>query len=219
MESAVSELVFVLEMIGTIAFTISGALTGIRKRMDLLGVIILGVVTAVGGGIMRDILLGIFPPKAFLDGTYLAVSVLSSTIIFFYIYLRLKGYRHLSETKFTHVVTIADAIGLGIFSVVGVKSVFDAGFAYNLFIPVFLGAMTGVGGGLLRDILAGDRPYIFVKHIYACASIAGAILCALLWKPAGEAVSMLSGFLLVVLVRFIAIRYKLNLPHINDMER
>ncbi len=212
-----SELVFILEIIGTVAFTISGALTGIRKKMDLLGVIILGMVTAVGGGTMRDIMLGIFPPKAFINGSYIAVSVLTSTLIFFYLYFKIKGYRHVSETKFTHAVTVADAIGLGIFSVVGVKAVFDAGLAYNLFIPVFLGAMTGVGGGLLRDILAGDRPYIFVKHIYACASLAGALLCAILWNTVGEATSMILGFLLVVLVRFIAIRYKLNLPHINSM--
>ncbi len=214
-----SELVLILEIIGTIAFTISGALTGIRKKMDLLGVIILGMVTAVGGGIMRDVLLGIFPPKAFINGIYIFVSVIDSLLIFFYIYFRVKGYRHISEAHFTHAVTIADAIGLGIFTVVGVKAVYDAGFAYNIFIPVFLGAMTGVGGGLLRDILAGDRPYIFVKHIYACASIAGALLCTLLWNSAGEGISMILGFILVVLVRLVAIKYKLNLPHIGSTYR
>lgn len=210
-----SELVFTLEMIGTIAFAISGALTGIRKKMDLLGVIILGCVTAVGGGIMRDILLGIFPPKAFINSIYILVSTLVSLVIFFFIYLHIKGYRHISEARFTHMVTAADAIGLGIFTVVGVRTVYDAGLSVNLLVTVFLGTMTGVGGGLIRDILAGDRPYIFVKHIYASASILGAVTCSLLWNSTSPAVAMLLGFVVVISIRVVAIKYKLNLPHIK----
>ncbi|MCR5732266.1 MAG: trimeric intracellular cation channel family protein [Sphaerochaetaceae bacterium] len=210
-----SELVFILEMIGTVAFAISGALTGIRKRMDLLGVTILGCITAVGGGIIRDILLGIFPPKAFINSIYIIVSASVSVAIFFFIYFHIKGYGEISKAHFTHIVTIADAIGLGIFTVVGVRSVYAANISMNLFIPVFLGTMTGVGGGLTRDILAGDRPYIFVKHIYASASILGALICAIMWTRTSHATAMITGFVIVISIRLIAIKYKLNLPHIR----
>ena len=112
----------------------------------------------------------------------------------------------------------ADTLGLGVFTVVGVKAVFTGSTETNYFFAVFLGTITGVGGGLLRDMMAGDKPYIFVKHVYACASIAGALICALLWESAGEQIAMLAGAVCVIVMRFLAIRYKWKLPQIETTE-
>ena len=110
---------------------------------------------------------------------------------------------------------LADTLGLGVFTVVGVRAAFDNGMGINYFLPVFLGTITGVGGGLLRDIMAGDRPYIFVKHVYASASIVGAVVCVLCWNRIGEEAAMLIGVASVVVLRLLAIRYRWNLPKIG----
>ena len=110
---------------------------------------------------------------------------------------------------------ISDSAGLGIFTVVGVKLAIDAGFIENPFLIIFVAVVTGVGGGVLRDVFAGDRPYIFVKHIYACASIAGAIVCALMWNIVGQNVSMATGFAVVTLIRLLAARFRWSLPRPN----
>ena len=210
-----SNLVFILELIGTVAFSLSGTLTGIQKKMDLLGVMILGAVTATGGGILRDIFLGVLPPKAFINGIYILVSSIVSVTVFFYIYFRFKGYRKVIHADFLPISLIADAIGLGIFTVVGVKAVFDADMAFNCFIPILLGTITGVGGGVFRDVLAGDKPYIFVRHIYACAAIIGALISTALWIPCGQSIAAIAGFFSVLIIRIIAIKYNLNLPKVD----
>ena len=208
----------ILDMIGTVAFAISGAMTAIRKRMDILGVMILGMVTAVGGGMIRDIVLGIRPPQAFKEPVYALSALFVSAVIFIYIRIRAKGYQRISGIRFQQILMAADTLGLGVFTVVGVKAAFLGNAEINYFFAVFLGTITGVGGGLLRDMMAGDKPYIFVKHVYACASIAGALICALLWENAGEQIAMLSGAGCVIVMRFLAIRYKWNLPKIENLE-
>ncbi len=207
-------LLAVLNLIGTAAFAISGALTAIRKGMDLLGVLILGMVTAVGGGVFRDLVLGRIPPDAFTDPLYAIVSALTAFVVFLVLYFRLASFRSVNGPLFQRVLLISDTIGLAVFSVVGVQAGFDLHEGSRWFLCLFLGTITGVGGGVLRDLLAGDRPYIFYKHIYACASMAGALLCTVLWGILGETPSMLLGAAAVVLIRLLAIRFELNLPRI-----
>ena len=160
---------FILEMIGTVAFAASGALVGSEQKMDIFGVTVLGVITAVGGGMIRDVTLGIIPPGVFQKPVYAAVAVLTSVLVFFLLYFK----RELLEGNVTYdkVMLVMDSVGLGIFTVVGVNTGIRQGFADNIFLLVFVGTITGVGGGLLRDMMAEVPPYIFVKHIYACASI------------------------------------------------
>ena len=208
-------MLFVLDMIGTAAFALSGAMTAIKKKMDILGVMILGMVTAVGGGMMRDIILGKVPPQAFREPLYAVTALLTSMVIFAFIYFRVKGYQGISGQRFGMVLMLADTLGLGVFTVVGVRAAFDNGMGINYFLPVFLGTITGVGGGLLRDIMAGDRPYIFVKHVYASASIVGAVVCVFCWNRIGEEAAMLIGVASVVVLRLLAIRYRWNLPKIG----
>ncbi len=205
-------------LIGTVAFALSGAMTAIKKDMDALGVIILGVVTAVGGGILRDIVLGEKPPQALRDPRYAFCAFVVSVFIFLVLYFHVRGYRRISSALFQQILMAADTLGLAVFTVVGVRAVCGNRSEWNYFLPIFLGTITGVGGGLLRDILAGDRPYIFVKHVYACASIAGAFVCTFLWRRVEERWAMLLGALCVILIRLLAIHFRWNLPKIRDGE-
>jgi uncharacterized membrane protein YeiH len=220
-------MLFIIDIIGTIAFAFSGAMTAIRKEMDILGVMILGMVTAVGGGIIRDIILGIVPPQAFAESVFALSAMFTSALVFVVFYFRgqrirrlmdaagAKGYREVSGQRFQQILMLADTLGLGVFTVVGVRAAFDHHMGVNYFLPVFLGTITGVGGGLLRDMMAGDRPYIFVKHVYASASILGACVCVFLWRRVGEEAAMLTGAGSVIALRFLAIHYRWNLPKIT----
>lgn len=194
-------LFFILEIIGTIAFSISGALTAIRKKMDIFGVVILGMTTAVAGGIIRDLILGITPPTAFVEPVYALVAIFVAAIIFIPVIRK-------ALNKLENVLLVMDSIGLAIFTVIGVR----AGIGFNnLFLSVFVGTVTGVGGGVLRDLFAGNRPYIFVKHFYACASIIGSIICALLWSTS-ELIAMISGIASIFILRILAAIFKWSLP-------
>lgn len=201
-------LLTVLEIIGTIAFAVSGALTGIKKGMDLFGVAILGVVTAVGGGMIRDVLLGITPPAMLTHPMYTFIAAGVSVLAFALCSNRaLPAHQRLLDL----LLFQTDSLGLGCFTVYGV-SVARGASDGGLFLVVFLGVITGVGGGLLRDVFAGNTPYIFTKHIYACASIAGGLACALLWNLTGSAAAMICGMTITVLIRCLASHFRWNLP-------
>ena len=202
----------ILEIIGIIAFSISGAIVAIEKKMDLLGVIILGITTAIGGGIIRDIILGNTPPVSFKHPLN-ALIALISVLIFLIPYIR----KSLLNKKKKHelILLIMDSLGLGIFTVIGVKSAFISGYETNLFLQIFVGVITGVGGGVLRDMFAGNKPYVFVKHFYATTSILGSIICALLWKYIGGSLAMFIGFITIFILRICAAYFRWSLPKIN----
>ena len=199
----------VMETAGIIAFAISGALTAVEKKMDVLGVIILGVITAVGGGMLRDVMIGSTPPRAFLYPGYLIIATLTSAVVFLpFIRERLRGTHRFLE----RLLLVMDSLGLAVATVegvrIGIESVPEAGWI----LAVFLGTVSGVGGGVMRDVLAGDTPYIFVKHFYATAAVIGAAVCCLLWEPAGEVISRAAGAVTIFILRLLAARYNWELP-------
>ena len=196
----------ILELIGTVSFAVSGTLTAYGKRMDIFGVALLGLTTAVGGGVIRDVLLGSLPPAVFQNPIYAAVAVGVSLAMF--IALRYRALSH-NYRLFERALFISDTIGLGIFTVLGVKAAFLSG-SQNLLLAIFVGPVTGVGGGVLRDVLADDTPYIFVKHVYACAAIAGALVCALLW-PVNDTVAMFAGMAVIIAIRILAAHFRWSL--------
>jgi uncharacterized membrane protein YeiH len=210
-----SIITFIMEIIGTIAFAASGAMVGAEQKMDIFGICVLGVVTSTGGGIIRDLILGITPPNMFRDPIYALVATLTSCLVFVIMYRR----KHITDVRvkvlYERIMLTMDSIGLGIFTVVGVNTGIHAGYINSTFLLVFLGTITGVGGGLLRDMMAGVRPYIFVRHIYACASIAGAIACVYLHRSFGAVPSMVLSCLLIILIRYLAAHYRWNLPHME----
>ena len=163
------------ELVGTVAFALSGAMLAAHKGLDLFGVLYLGVVTALGGGTVRDLLLGITPPKMFYSYEYVALAVVTALVLFL-VFRRFPRARGGMAGQMDLLYNLCDAVGLGIFAVVGTQAGMEAGYGENAFLCVFLGLTTGVGGGILRDIMADQTPYVLCKHVYACASIAGALL-------------------------------------------
>lgn len=209
--------IFALEMIGTVAFASSGAMTAIEKNMDILGVTVLGMTTAVGGGIIRDLILGINPPNAFQNPIYAIVSLLVSVLIFIIIRNNTYALNTIGKQQYSKIVVFSDSIGLGIFTVVGVNVALSKFIDCNLFLLVFIGVITGVGGGVLQDVMSDNIPHIFVKHVYASASILGAIACAILWPIIGKSGAMIIGAVVIIMIRILAAHYKWNLPKVKNV--
>lgn len=201
--------ILILELVGTVAFAISGANVAAEKKMDLLGVVILGLTTAVGGGVIRDLLLGVTPPKAFVDPVYGLVAIGVSLLVFLP-FVRKWFQEH--NKKFGPVLMFIDAVGLAIFTVVGISVAYEALPESTIVLKLFVGVVTGVGGGVLRDIMAGLLPAIFVRHFYACAAIIGATLTILLWPLLGNIGAMAAGAVVIVILRVLAARFKWELP-------
>ncbi len=213
----IDSFIFLMDCIGAIAFAISGAVLAIRKNMDVFGVCILAVVTATGGGVIRDILMGHLPPVMFTDPTYVIVALVAAIGAF--IFFKVRKKRNLviplkAIEVYTGILFWFDTVGLAAFTVDGVYAGFT-GPVHNLFLDVFLGVITGVGGGLLRDIFADEMPAIFVKHVYAVASIAGALVTGILLRVGPDAhLALLLGIATTVLIRWLAAHFRWNLPRV-----
>lgn len=208
-----TNILFILEIIGTVAFAVSGALTAIKHKMDIFGVAILGLTTATGGGVIRDLILGSNPPMMFINPVYALTAIGVSIIVFL---PAVRKYLHHEHPFFNILVLISDSAGLAVFTVSGVRMAIKCGYPDNIFLCLFLGVVTGVGGGVLRDIMAGDRPFIFVRHFYATASLIGAAVSLILFEIMGIVPAFILSSLLIFVLRLIAARYHWNLPAAND---
>lgn len=205
----------VLEIIGTIAFAFSGAMLGIRKRMDLMGTIVLGVVTALGGGCIRDVILGYHPPNMFTDPSYAIQSVISSIVIFMICYIKTDLLSSKMMENFENVMLYFDAIGLGAFTVTGINAALKLGYADYKFLLIFSGMITGVGGGVIRDVFANRTPSIFREQIYASASLVGACFYLIFRNILELDEVMILSALIVIVIRLFAVKKNLGLPKIN----
>lgn len=205
----------VLEIIGTIAFSISGAFVGVKAGLDIFGVLFVGCVTSVGGGILRDLLIGATPPAIFSNLYILLIALLTSAIVFVIAYVYRKKFDEI-RGKIEHVNNFFDAIGLATFSVMGTEIAFSEGLSANPVLAVLLGLLTGVGGGIIRDVLTDTTPYIFKKHVYALASIGGATLYYILrLYTVGKLLPTVVSMLLIVLIRMLATKYRWSLPKVR----
>lgn len=208
-------LLFLLDLVGTIAFAISGALVAIRKGMDIFGVNVLAVTTACGGGLMRDLIIGSIPPQMFRNPFFVMIAFGVANVVF----LLMALHRHMPRKVapiYDQLLFWFDSLGLAAFTVDGVMAGIAVGYGDNEFLICFLGLMTAVGGGALRDVLASQMPDIFRKHIYAVASIAGAIVMVLLLRVWGsQKIAMIGGFLLVLVLRKLAAHFRWNLPKVK----
>ncbi len=213
MESVIS----FFEILGVIVFAITGALEAIKSGLDLLGVLIIGVTTAVGGGIIRDLVLGINPPASFNDPKYIYIAGATALIVFSFAYYNKKVMGNASIKIFDKILTLTDAIGLAVFTVLGMKVAYALSYEYRGVIYVFVGLITGVGGGVIRDVLLQKVPYILEKNIYASASIIGAIIFYFMTKYGllTEALRMEISILIIFSIRMYAARHNLDLPKAN----
>lgn len=208
--------ILITDIIGTVAFAVSGAMAGIRKKMDIFGVNILALLTATGGGIIRDLIMGTTPPMAFKNPFFVIIAAISANITFIFVWWQHKHKKNVSEKTraiYDKIFFWFDTVGLAAFTADGVHTGLLGTHANNAFLVIFLGVVTGVGGGVLRDVLSLEMPYIFVKHIYACASIVGAAVVYIMYIITGSAeAAMLAGFFFVCVIRFCAAHYGWNLP-------
>lgn len=200
-------LIHAFDLFGTMAFAVTGAFKAIEHKSDIVGIIILSVITGVAGGTIRDVIIGKFPPNSIIDPSYVIVSVASGIALFFL-------YPHLK--KHWNVFLKFDAIGLGVFSITG------ATFAYNIFglnflAMAFAGILSAVGGGILRDVFVNEVPIIFIKELYATASFVGIVGFYLLL--AGDApmyIASVSGIIITTSLRLVAMKYNWNLPRARE---
>ena len=216
-----ARILLILEIIGTVAFSVSGAFVAIKAKLDLFGVVFIGCITAVGGGILRDILIGAVPPAIFSNLRIVLVAVGASLIAFLLAYLSKKHFDDI-VVRIERVGNLFDAIGLAAFSVMGTEVAFTHGLSNNIALTVLLGMLTGVGGGMIRDVLTNTTPYIFKKHIYALASIGGALVYyfAKEWIMV-EILPSIIAMAFVITIRLLAAKYRWSLPkvHLNEEKK
>lgn len=209
-------LFFSAEIIGTIAFSVAGSLVAIRRELDIFGTVVVGGVTAVGGGCLRDILLGNLPPAMFRTPVYAIVAAVVAIIVFCAEYL-FPAEKILASKKYEFVVNIFDALGLGIFVVVGINSAKSCGYADNAFLTVCVGVLTGVGGGIIRDLLVKTVPMILRKQVYALPAIVGGIIYYFMDKAGVNGViSVVATVVFIMTIRILAAVLKWNLPKIRQ---
>ena len=195
-------LLLVLDLVGTFVFALSGGLTAVRRRLDLFGVLVLSFAAGNAGGITRDVLIGATPPSAIADWRYLAVSVLAGVITF---------YRYETIERLRNPVQLSDAAGLALFAVAGAQKALAYGL--NPAMAALLGMLTGIGGGMLRDVLVSQIPTVLRADLYAVAALAGAavvVLGSLLQLP--PMATTLAGAGLCFGLRYMAIRHQWHLP-------
>lgn len=166
-----SEIIYALDLLGTVAFAASGALAGVRRGMDLLGVVVLGIVTATGGGVVRDLLLSDTPPFCFKNELYLYLALAASVVVF----LTPRSFERMNRA-----MLLLDALGLGTFLVIGTSKALN--YHLGFMGAVIMGVMTATCGGLIRDTLSNEIPLILQREIYASACAVGGALFYLLYR-------------------------------------
>lgn len=207
------EVMFVLELIGAAAFAVSGAMVAIEKKADIFGVLFLAVTTALGGGVIRDVLIGRIPPVMFVSYWYLLISIVAALAVFIDAYLRSEKYK-LHLDKLDAVNNVFDAIGLAVFTVSGMNAAMPV--SDNVILVLFVGMCTGVGGGMLRDVMTNTMPKVLRKRVYAVASlIGGGLYYVMHTLGVNQLLSVGCGMLVIFALRLFATIYKWNLPAVK----
>lgn len=199
-------LIYTIDILGTFAFAISGALVASDKKFDLFGVLIIAFVTAVGGGMLRDILINAHPINWIGDLNYLWTIFLAVFLTFLF----KSKIAYLSKTLF-----LFDTIGISVFTLLGLQK----GLSFDLhpLIALIMGMISAVFGGVLRDVLTNKVPLIFEKEIYASACLAGGIsYLALTFLEAPKDINFIISASIIIIIRLISVKYELELPKIND---
>ena len=210
-----TEIIKIVEIIGTIAFALSGSLVAISSGLDVFGVAFLSCITAFGGGVLRDIILGINPPSIFENFPIFMLALIVALLTFVIAYILRRKFFDF-KTKIEYINNIFDALGLSAFVAIGCETACVNGFLDNGFIVVFSGMITGIGGGIFRDVLIDTTPYVFKKHVYAIAAIFGGCVYFVLRTYALniELASLLS-MVVIFAIRMLATKYRWSLPKVK----
>lgn len=193
----------VLDLVGIFVFALSGGLTAVRERFDVIGVLVLACAAGLGGGILRDVLIGAVPPVGISDPRLLAAACGAGVVTFFL---------HPAMSRIRRVVLVLDAVGLGVFVVAGTYKALALGTP--VLAAVIVGVLTGVGGGVVRDLLSGHVPEVLGRtELYATPAILGAVLFAVAWRTDLVQPAVTVGcVVLVVVIRLWALRYRVTAP-------
>lgn len=212
MESAI---ILLVEIVGIVAFAVSGSVVAIERGLDIFGVALIGVLTALGGGVIRDIILGIFPPIMFTYKIYTVTAVIASLLVFTIAFVdKDRFYRNVE--KIDRTVNVFDAVGIGLFAVTAVQRCIQHGYGDNAFLCIFMAMTTCIGGGIIRDLLCQRLPAVLRKRIYALATIAGGALYYYLFKYGCDRdVAMIIGAGTTIAIRLLATKFKWNMPRIE----
>lgn len=194
-----------MEMIGTVAFAVSGALVAIERKMDHYGIIILAIITAVGGGMVRDIMINLPLPLALTNPVYIIISIVTAVIVILF---------YKSVKKLEPLVNIFDAVGLAAFTAIGADAALNND-VYTPFVVITLAILTGTGGGIIRDVFANERPFVFRKEVYAVASIAGAIAFLITYPYVSEKITMYICFGVTLAIRLISLKFNWHLGRVK----
>ena len=196
----------ILDYLGTIAFAVTGASKAIVHKADIFGIIVLSTVVGVGGGVTRDVLFGRFP-TAFSDPIYIGLTVSVGVVIFF-LYVKFK--------KQMAIWLVFDAVGLGVFSILGASIVYQV--VGLEFLPMLFGGMiTAIGGGILRDVFIREIPIVFVKEVYAIVSIIGIVIFYVISSSGVDMqIASIIGIIIATGIRLLAMKYNWNLPKVRE---
>lgn len=206
LDTSFSIIIFVLDLFGTAAFAVTGALRAIEHKYDIVGIIILATVTGILGGVMRDAILGIFPTHNFSDTIHIVLTTITAIIIFF-LYHRTKKYENLFN--------IFDAVGLGVFTFTGASIAYSL-YSTNVVLIVISSLLTAFGGGILRDLFVREPPIVFTKEVYAVASFIGVIIFLILVNLKIQfEYTAIAVIFVTTGIRLISIRLNLNLPKVK----
>ena len=212
MESAI---ILLVEIVGIVAFAVSGSVVAIERGLDIFGVALIGVLTALGGGVIRDIILGIFPPIMFTYKIYTVTAVIASLLVFTIAFID-KDRFYMNVEKIVSIVNVFDAVGIGLFAVTAVQRCIQHGYGDNAFLCIFMAMTTCIGGGIIRDLLCQRLPAVLRKRIYALATIAGGALYYYLFKYGCDRdIAMIIGAGTTITIRLLATKFKWNMPRIE----
>jgi uncharacterized membrane protein YeiH len=196
-------LLHILDLFGVMVFAVTGALKAIQYKMDIVGIIILSGSTGLAGGLIRDILLDRLPPKIISDPYYLTIAVVTGIIVFFL---------HLFFKEKENLFLKFDAIGLGVFSIIGASIAYET-LGLNFLAMAVSGIFTAIGGGIIRDVFVKEIPLVFVKELYASASFLGIVVFFILISlHFNYYISMIVCIVIITLFRLLAMKYNWNLP-------
>lgn len=200
---------YILDIFGTFIFGLSGAFRAVKYELDLLGVLILSIITGVGGGMVRDTLLGTTPAAALKDENYLIATIVAGLLVFFFAGRLAFQWKNIIRS---------DALGLGVFTAIGVTKALEIGMG-----PVgaiIIGVLTATGGGVIRDMLVRETPAILEKDFYATASIIGGALLVLLhYLGAPPIMQIIGAIAMTTTLRLIAIQFGLSLPKVKKLDK
>jgi len=203
----ISALILALDLFGTMAFAVTGAFKAIEHKSDIVGIIILSTITGVVGGIIRDVIIGHFPPRSISDPLYVVITVLTGIVIFF-LYPKMQRHWNLF-LKF-------DALGLGVFTIIGATFAYDV-FGLNFLAMALAGMLTAVGGGIVRDMFVNEIPLVIVKELYASASFVGVVIFFILLSVNTEPnIATIIGIVTTTILRLVAMKYNWNLPKVKE---